>query len=195
MIKVFFTIGLLCLFVSPAQLIAQVDAQSDSALQESAKSETKPLLSETQKSKLGSGYHVRASSLKPAIRSPMISDFDRPSGQESILLDEEMKQHFVFEISNTKLIDDKSRFKNCQYRPGVEFIIFRDSKLDTDKAPGMDAPNDTGLVWEFKVLLCFNCNVWAVINEEGQLNFGDISERTKMRSIVGKLFGDDFFFQ
>lgn len=144
-----------------------------------AHAQAHPLLDSAEHSIVEHATRVTASPLKEMAKLP--SAMPPPTSSREI--SESQKKKLISLLKKSWTIDVRKRLSQCTYLPGAKFTFM----------PG-----------NLTVLLCLNCDVWALTNEPEatpqdmnqiqQLKFGDNSkDRQNLNSLLKDIFGDTFF--
>lgn len=103
-----------------------------------------------------------------------------------------------------KEIDPQQRLAQCKFEPGVKFTFYLKPVFTGQEGQSKDALKSRFESKALSLLLCFNCDLWA-IGESGILGnsvrkpeevafFGDARPaRQAMEKLVFELFGESFF--
>ena len=108
-------------------------------------------------------------------------------------LNEDQTKRLRSFITEVDRFDVNERLDDCTFQPGVSFNIYKKLKEKEIKFDQyLKGPKDYELF--FKVLLCFNCDVWAIYGGGQEIIYADIRDnRDQLREFVKGIFGDDFF--
>jgi len=91
------------------------------------------------------------------IQSPMRMDFVPSLGGTDIFLNETQISTLKSYLLKAAPIDLSARIKTCVFQPGINFRFYQDQYMD-DSGTLMMFPSTT-------VLLCLNCDAWAVTSQ------------------------------
>ncbi len=113
------------------------------------------LLSETAREMISESETILAIELGPMIESPIFMP-PHSSGGKGKALSSAQRKILLKHLLTSKELDDRGRFKKCKFKPGIKFSFYPESVPDTSAVHGINAEAPISL------LLCLNCNVWAL---------------------------------
>ena len=147
-----FLFSLLCLSVASAQNMKKTMPSVHSNppfksfnLSDLANSEEESFFSKKTKRKILETKEVVASAYAKMLLSPSMLPETKAGNNKN--LSPSQRELVLSSLSSSKKLSDNERFNNCHYLPGMKFSL-----RDTESKKILS-----------EVLLCLNCDVWAVV--------------------------------
>lgn len=139
-----------------AALISLVLGCADVFAQDAPTNSTKPFLSEYAQKITAQAGQIRAESLRAMLLTPRIMPLGE--SESTVTLTPDQSKQLLALLNESRDFDPGARLSSCHYEPGVRLLFYPPSKKGPKDLTDTDRPDQPQL----SILLCFNCDVWAI---------------------------------
>lgn len=140
---------------------------SNLAAQPSDLASSRPFLSNYARSVVTHASQIKAEPLKAMLYTPRLMPMG--SSELSRTLSQKQSKALLEMLLVSPDFDPSTRLSNCHFEPGIRFLFYPNISSEPKKSP--DLKNQSA---QLSILLCLNCNVWAIGKDGLRENSSDL---------------------